>query len=132
MESSAKGKKVADGGMKIPCKSSEFIRAWLEIIRSVHKLTPKEMDVAAKLIEKRFELARDIKDQALIDKALFDKSTKGEIARASGVSMQHFKMVLHRLRERGIVVGNTVDMKYLPDWQPGKRFRWLFVFENEE
>ena len=114
-QSAEKQQKMADGGMIIPCKSSAFIRSWLEVMRSVHKLSKKEMDVAAALINYRFELAKSISDQSLIDKVLFSKETKEIIIQ----------------RENKVIIGKTVNPRYLPEFVPGKPFRWLFIFQNE-
>lgn len=131
IQSAEKQQKVADGGMIIPCKSSAFIRSWLEVMRSVHKLSKKEMDVAAALINYRFELAKSISDQSLIDKVLFSKETKEVIIQRENITADHFKMILHKLRENKVIIGKTVNPRYLPDFVPGKPFRWLFIFQNE-
>ena len=73
--------KLIDGVTVIPNKSKEFIRIWLEIMKPFHKLTPTEMDFTAFLLMKRYEIAKEIKDPAMIDKILFDEETK-EILRA--------------------------------------------------
>lgn len=129
METSAS--KVADGGMRIPCTSSTFIRAWLEVMRPIHRLTPKEMDVAAELIKRRYDLTKGISNPALIDKVLFNKETKDSIITKVGITDSHYKMVLHKLRQNGVIDGKKINPRYLPDWTPGKPFRWMFIFENE-
>ena len=131
IQSAEKQQKMADGGMTIPCKSSAFIRNWLEVMRPVHKLSKKEMDIAAALINYRFELAKSISDQSLIDKVLFSKETKEVIIQRENITADHFKMILHKLRENKVIIGKTVNPRYLPDFVPGKPFRWLFIFQNE-
>lgn len=127
-------RKLADGGIVIPCTSDTFIRAWLEIMHPLHRLSNREMDIAAEIIKRRYRLAEGVSDSQLInvDKVLFSKDEKASIAKALGITPQFFRTTLQRLRACGIVQGNTVNPKYLPDWTPGKPFRWLFIFKNSE
>ena len=131
MTKPAEKKKAADGGLVIPCKSEDFIRTLLEVLRPVHKLTKTEMNVAASIIQKYFHLMDTVKDKRLVYKILFQRETKQEIADNSNITFGHFKMVLHRLREQGIIMENSINPTYLPRWEPGKPFRWLFIFKNE-
>lgn len=132
MNTPAAKQKIADGAMTIPCTSATFIRNWLEVMRPVHKLSNREMDVAACLINKRYELKKKVNDPLLVDKVLFDRETKNAIIKELDITNSYFKMVLHELRKNNVIIGERVNPKYLPDFTPGKPFRWMFIFKNED
>ena len=125
-------KKVADGGMVIPCTSDTFIRAWFEVMRPIHKLPQKEMEIAAHIIKKRFALAEGVADKNLvnIDRLLLNKEGKQELCEELGVTPAYLRQVLSNLKRREVLIGDAVNPKYLPSWEPGKPFRWVFIFEN--
>ena len=131
MEQTAEKRKQADGGMVIPCKSSEFIRSCLEVMRPIHKLSSREMDIAAIILGRRYVIAEDTQNKENIDKILFNKDTKKSIAAEAGITMDHFKIVLHKMRKNDVIRGNSFNPIYTPEWHPGKTFRWVFVFRND-
>ena len=95
MESTEK-KKLVDGGMVVPNRNSEFIRAFLEITKPYHKLSAREMDVAAVFIRRRYTIAAETSNADHIDKILFNKDTKKSVAAEAGITMDHFKTVLYK------------------------------------
>ena len=122
---------TVDGITVVPNLSKDFLRAWLEVMRPVHNLTPKEMDFTAVLLKKREEIAKKVKDQSMIDTILFGKEMKERIAEEAGISYDYMKGIMRNLKNNGVIQGNRVDPKYLPSWTAGKPFRWLFIFKNE-
>lgn len=124
--------KLVDGVTIVPNKSDDFIRTWLEVLKPIHKLTPTEMDFAAALLKKRYEISEKAEDPATIDKALFDEDTKEEIRREANISAAHMKVLMHKLRQCGIVIDKRIHPKFLPMWERGKPFRWMFIFQNED
>lgn len=128
----ASHKPAVDGISIIPTSKDEFLRTWLEMMRPFHHLTPREMDFAAVMIAKREEIARDVTDQAKIDKLLFEEETKEEIMALAGVSKTHMQMILRSMRANGVIQGRRFNPSYLPSWTPGKPFRMVFVFKISE
>lgn len=125
-------KKSIDGVTVVPSTSDNFLRAWLEIMRPLHKMTSKEMDYAAVLLKKRYEIAQDVTDQGKIDKLLFDEDTKEDIRIESGVSQSHAKAILYSMKRKGVIVKKRVNPMYIPAWKRGEPFRWMFLFKNED
>ena len=130
MESTEK-KKLVDGGMVVPNRNSEFIRAFLEITKPYHKLSAREMDVAAVFIRRRYTIAAETSNADHIDKILFNKDTKKSVAAEAGITMDHFKTVLYKMRKHNVIQGNIINPTYLPNWQQGKPFRYMFIFNND-
>lgn len=124
-------KKVVNGTTVVPSTNENFIRAWLEVMRPLHKMTPKEMDYVAILLEKRAIIANEVNDQGMIDKLLFDEETKEIVRKKAKVSSSHAKVILYNLKKKGVIKGKRMNPMYIPIWEKGKPFRWMFVFKNE-
>ena len=124
-------KKTVDGITVIPSTNDNFIRAWLEIMRPLHKMTSKEMDYAAIMLKKRYIIANEVSDQGMIDKLLFDEETKEIIRNEAGVTPSHAKAILYSMKKKGVIKGKTVNPKFIPSWRKGEPFRWMFLFKNE-
>ena len=123
-------KPLVTGVTTIPNKDGEFFRAWLEIMRPLHNLASKEMDFAAAFLKKRYELAKTMTDERLIDRVLFDTDTKKAVAESLGISYSYMNYIFKKMKEGGIIVGKTIDPQYLPAYEPGKPVRWMFLFKN--
>lgn len=123
-----------DGITNLPTRSSNFIRTWLEVMRPFHKLTSRQMDFAAALLEERYAIAERVTDKSLVDKLLFDEETKERIREKTGISKAYMHGILRTMRDNGMIIGNgkKISPEYLPTWKKGKPFRMLFVFRNED
>ena len=132
MATPSEKQKVADGGMVIPCTSDTFIRAWLEVLRPIHKLSYREMNIAAHIINKWFILSREVKNREVInvDRLLLNKEGRKELCEELGITPTYLRMVLATLKRREVLIGDKINPKYLPNWEPGRPFRWVFIFEN--
>lgn len=118
------------GVTSIPNKDGEFFRAWLEVMRPLHNLASKEMDFAAALLKKRYEIAKTTSDSRTVDKLLFDAETKRSVAESLNISYSYMQYVLKKMRGAGIIKGKTIDPQYLPAYEEGKPVRWMFIFQN--
>ena len=122
----------ADGLVRIPTTNSNFLRSWLEVMKPFHHLAPREMDFAAMLLMKRHEISKEVTNQNLIDKLLFERETMEELMNNSGLTRAHVQVILRRLRESGLLEGKKVSKSYIPKWTEGTPFRMVFVFENRD
>lgn len=125
-------KRTVDGMTILPSTSDDFLRAWLEVMHPIHRMTSKEMDYAAILLKKRYKIAEEVSDQSMIDKILFDEETKEIIRKEAKVSQSHAKAILYSMKKKGVIDKKRVNPQYLPVWERGKPFRWVFVFKNED
>ena len=122
---------AADGFVIIPTTNSNFLRSWLEVMRPLHHLAPREMDFAAVLLAKRHEIEKEVTNQNLIDKLLFEEENKEAMMKEAGVTKMHMQAILRRLRENGFLEGKKIAKMYRPSWTEGTPFRMVFVFENK-
>lgn len=121
--------------IKIPITQDiKFFRCWLELLTPYHKLTPREIDVAAEFLNKRFELSKSITDNNLLDKILMNEETKAEIRKICGVNSAHFQVIMGKLRKAKFIVDNRVNYKFIPKnlHMGDKAFQMLFYFAFDE
>ena len=61
---------------RIPCSLSDsFFRYWFMFWEPFHKLTKREIDVAATLVKIRYELSKVVKDEIILDKLVMSEDT---------------------------------------------------------
>lgn len=123
-------KPSADGLVIIPTTNSNFLRSWLELMKPLHHLAPREMDFAAVLLAKRHEIEKEVTNQNMIDKLLFEEENKEAMMKEAGITRMHMQAILRRFRENGFLEGKRIATIYTPSWTEGKPFRMVFVFEN--
>ena len=122
-------KPMVTGVTVIPNKNDEFFRAWLEVMRPLHNLASKEMDFAAAFLKKRYELAKTMTDDRLIDRVLFDAETKNAVAKSLGISYSYMQYIFKKMRECGMIREKKINPQFLPAYESGKPVRWMFIFK---
>ena len=127
----AQGTKLVDAALRVPCTEETFVRRWFEILKPIHKLTAKEMDVAIEFVKTYKVLKERIPDERKLNKVLFSKETKDEICERLGMKPPHLRTVMQQLRRREIILeGNELNHRYVPDYVPGSVFRLMFLFTD--
>jgi len=108
-----------------------FFRLWIEFLTPLHGLTYRERDVLATFIKKRFELAKSITDEQLVDKILFSKDSVNEVKKDCNISKSYFKMVMIKLRKTKAIIDGKINPKFMPKnlAYDDKSFQLLFYFD---
>ena len=123
-------KKFADAALQVPCTPESFVRIWFELLRIRHRLTTREMDVAAALVKKWFILRESTTDDLVLNKTLFSKETKREICADLGITEAHFRTVFQQLKINGIVENGRLNPQYIPKYKKGTPFRLVFIISD--
>ena len=117
----------------IPITSSlktDFFRWWVELLKPLHKLTEREIDVITAILKKRHELSKDILDPIKLDKYLMSDDTKREIRDECNITLAHFQVVMGKLRKCGIMVDGKINPKFIPNVKEDDGiFQLLFFFQ---
>lgn len=117
------------GVISLKVSEGDFFDRWFEFLRPFHRLTYKEMAVAAALVRKRWELSREIKDPKVLDMLYMSKDMKKAIRDELGITTSYFNGVMKDLREAGVIVDGKVHPKYIPKLREGdKEFVLLIDF----
>lgn len=107
-----------------------FFRQWLEMIRPLHGLTTKEIEVLAYLLSKRLELSKSVINGEMIDKLLLSLEGKREIKEDLDISTSHLHMILNKFREKGVIRNGMINKRYIPNVEyDSKDYKLIMLFE---
>lgn len=112
-----------------------FYRNWLRFMRPMNKLTDKEIDVLAALLLKRFELSKSIIDSNVLDTILLGTEVKKQIREEVNLTANHFHVVIAKLKRVGIIQGNRLNKKFIPNVEHGAtgyKLLLFFDFSNDK
>lgn len=123
-------RKIADTALRIPCTKESFLKVWFDFLRPVHRLTQKETDVAICFVKHWYKLRDTVKDDRQLNQLLFSPQEKAAICEELGLSPQHMRKIMVKLRQRHIVVNDTLNYSYIPKYTEGSPFRLMFIFED--
>lgn len=108
---------------------SKFFEYWLSFIKPLHKLTVREIDVAAAFLRQRYNLSKAINDQELLDKITMSDDTKKKIREECGVSQAHFQVIMTELKKNKFIVNGKINPKFVPKLDNSDTFHLLLMFE---
>lgn len=107
-----------------------FFRRWLDFLRPFHKLTDRECDVAAAFIRLRWELSKSINDPDILDRVLMSNDSKKQVRDMSGVTLQHFQVIMSKLKKNGLIVNDKINPKFIPNIEADEdSFKLLLYFK---
>lgn len=117
--------------VKIPTSLDEkFFKNWFLFLRPFHKLSNKEMDIAASFAYERFKLSKNITDNALLDKVTMSEETYREIKSKNELSPAHFQVIMSKLRKNKVIIEGKLNPKFIPNISAdSKDFKLLFLFD---
>lgn len=119
-----------DNVIRIPTKLGvDFFTKWLVFLSPLHQLTNKEIAVAAQFLTERFELAKVIKDETLLNRAILDKNTKKKVQQAVGLKDTHFTILLTSLRKKGFFKNNIIDYRFIPIMEQSNKCTLMLFFD---
>lgn len=102
---------------------------WLNITKPFHNLTNQQQKVLALILYYNHIYYKQIKDDTLRWKLIFDYDTRMLIKEELGLKDSVFQNVLTKLRKNNIIKDNKVVGTYIPHiTQDSKVFRLIFNF----
>lgn len=123
-------KKVA----KLNIKLKDLFFRWLDITKTFHNLNKQQQQVLALLLYNHYMLKKDITNEKILWKLVFDYDTRVKIREdetfgEKGLNGNSFENILSSLRKKKVIVDNKVSPAYIPDLTLGsKEFSILFAF----
>lgn len=126
-----KNSKVANINVKL---KGLFYR-WLDITITFHRLTDKERSVLALLLFYHYTIKREVTNNKILWKMVFDYDTKMKIKEELGLKDASFQNLLTALRRKGVIKDNVIIPTYIPDLEDNaKEFKIVFnlrIVEDE-
>lgn len=108
-------KKGINGIISIPSSlKGSFFKLWLQFLEPFHRLTDRELDVAAAFLKLRYELEQNISNKDLLDKIIMNYESRASIKKECGISSARLSMVLDKFRKVKFIVDNKINPKFIP------------------
>ena len=117
--------------LRIPCSlSGSFFRYWFMFWEPFHKLTKREIDVAATLVKIRYELSKVVKDEVILDKLVMSEDTKKRVREECNIQTQHFQVIMGKLRKNNVIIDGKINPKFIPHiTEENGIFQLLLLFD---
>lgn len=114
--------------IRIPCAlGNSFFRYWIEFFRPLHHLTNRQMDVAACLLKRRYQLSKVIKDNDLLDKNVINDDGIAQVCQECQLTGQHLQVILGKLKECKVIINNRLNPKLIPNIDENLNFVCLAI-----
>lgn len=116
---------------RVPCSlDKNFFRYWFMFLEPFHKLTKREIDVAASFVKQRYELSKVIKDSEILDRVTMSEDTKKKVREECNITLPHFQVILGKLRKNKVIVDDKINPKFIPNINADNdTFQLLLLFE---
>lgn len=116
---------------RVPCSLSDsFFKYWFMFWEPFHKLTKREIDVAASLVKKRYELSKVVKDEAILDKLIMSEDVKKKVREECNIQTQHFQVIMSNLRKHQVIKNGKINPIFIPRIREGENtLQLLFLFD---
>lgn len=123
--------KNADNIVRIPCSLGvNFYKYWLGFLTPFHRLTPRETDVLATVLNTRRILSESIHRDDILDAVLFSDETKRKMREELGMSPTHLQVILSKLKTMKIIDNDRVNKRFIPPLRKdGEDFKMLLLFD---
>ena len=108
-------KKKVNNIIRVPTSlQDKFFRFWLEFLIPFHRLTSREMEVAAALLRERFELSKSISDDEILDRVTMGDDSRQKIRKECNITPAHFQAILGKLRKARIIIDGRINPRFIP------------------
>ena len=119
----------------IKTNQKNFFKHWMNFTRPLHGLNKTESSTIALLLYNYFELKKDISNDDLAWKLVFDYDTKLKIKEELNFkTSQSLDNLLFALRKKNIIINNKINKSYIPiiDLDQSNTFSIVYKFEINE
>lgn len=119
--------------IRLPTSYDNFFIWWFKFLEPYHRLTPKEIELAAEFVKKHIELSKGITDPKLLDKVLMLEETKREIRESLNMKYPNFQVLLSNLRKNKVIENDKLNPRFIPNLKIDENdFKLLFLFQIKD
>lgn len=103
--------KIANLNVKI----KTFFFRYIEFLKPFHKLSPQQCNVLALLLYYHYKFSKEITNNKVLWKEVFDYDTKQLIIEELGISVAQIENILTQLRKKNVVIDKKISELYIPN-----------------
>ena len=126
--------KIADSVVRIPTKLDiDFFKYWFRFLSPFHGLSPKQIDVISELVYERYKLSKIIHDEEILNQVLMNAETMERVINRCNIGKSYFTVVLRRLKKLGIILGDRINPRFIPQVKEDQdSFKLMLLFDFEK
>lgn len=107
----------------------KLFRDWLFLTKIFHGLTKQQIDILALFLYEHYKLKKEITNEKILNKVLFDYSTKMAIKEEIGIKDPALQNAMTSFRKKGIIVNDRLSKLYIPAIEKdAKNFKLIYNF----
>ena len=99
----------------INVKIKNFFFRYIEFLKPFHKLSPQQCNVLALLLYYHYKFSKEITNNKVLWKEVFDYDTKQLIIEELGISVAQIENILTQLRKKNVVIDKKISELYIPN-----------------
>lgn len=112
-------------------KYKSIYEAWLTCLKPLHKLSSKEIEVAAWFLEQYIKKKGNITDEALLNQFIFSAESKRNIKKILNMSSNYFQVLFKVLKSKGFIINNErINPKYIPAFNNDGDIILCYIIKN--
>lgn len=96
-------------------KIKTFFFRYIEFLKPFHKLSPQQCNVLALLLCYHYKFSKEITNNKVLWKEVFDYDTKQLIIEELGISVAQIENILTQLRKKNVVIDKKISELYIPN-----------------
>ena len=116
---------------KIRCNNDNIFVKWLTLTYNLHKLTDKEIDVAALFLKYYHQNKANIINDDVLNSVTFSAESKRKIRQELGMTPTYFQIILKGLRSKNFYKDNKINPVCIPNFNKDGNILLLYVLKNE-
>lgn len=107
----------------------KLFKDWLYLTKIFHKLTKQEINILALFLYEHYKLKKDITNEKILNKVLFDYDIKMSIKEELDIKDPSLQNAMTSFRKKGIIVDNRLSKLFIPQIEKdSKNFKLIYNF----
>lgn len=98
----------------INVKIKNFFFRYIEFLKPFHKLQKQHYTVVALLLYYHYQFSKEITNNKILWKTVFDYDTKILITDELGITAQGLENIYSQLRKANVIINNEISSVYIP------------------
>lgn len=98
----------------INVKIKNFFLRYIEFLKPFHKLQKQHYTVVALLLYYHYQFSKEITNNKILWKTVFDYDTKILITDELGITVQALENLYSQLRKANVIINNEISSVYIP------------------
>jgi hypothetical protein len=120
---------MVNNAVRVPCNDlNTFFKYWLLFLEPFHKMSTREIEVAACFLKHRYLYSLDVLNPTIVEKLSMNEETKRIIAEECNLTSAYFQVMMSKLRKSKFVIDGKINPRFIPNVS-SENFSLLIHFE---